>query len=661
MPDADKSGAPESSGDGGTVDRTVAMASPEAAPPSDHTERPGQGVDRTSAYAPGESVPSPAGVPAVHGSLGPYELTGFLGRGGMALVYAAVDAAGAPVALKVMEETPFIQASMLARFRREADATKLLRQHPHIVTVYDTGQEGTTHYIAMELVPGGLSLDKVLKQGTLSIAEALRVGIAVAQALAYAHSQGIVHRDMKPGNILMNQFGEPLLADFGLARVETEAELNLTMSAVAMGTPRYMSPEQTASIKNTTHLTDIYSFGLVLYEMVTGKLPYDLSGDTGMAETFQIIRHREATFPRKFRKDVSRDLCAVLLKLLEKEPERRYADMDAVVTDLEACAVGTRVTVRIPGVAERFEKQVRRHKLTALAVGLAASSLVGSWRWFSTRLAAERQRRLLPQVQAVSKSGELEMLKRRLGVGGEDLPESERLIRLGYEALGEGRAPDQAEEAFKALLIYALAPPPDHDAGDMYLAVEGAAGEPVPADSVADLRLARVARWELARVSLARGANARAAAQFAELAAELAVERQRRREVAKRALLPDSRLDLVRFEHALAVRATGDTVAAAALQRALAGDPAVTPPFAWLCGVALNEPETPVAEAVAQAVTQLPRIRALGLWLVAERVAEGEERQAILEKAVASAKTSLPWLYYHVVGPPVGTKTGKED
>lgn len=257
----------------------------------------------------------------LHEQLGEYLLIHCLGKGGCALVYDAVDPDGASLALKVMQETPFVPAEMLKRFRREAEAVKKLRKHPSIVTVYDTGQVGRNHYIAMEAVPGGQTLDSLLKEaGAMSLKEALGMALPIAEALAYAHQNGIIHRDLKPANVLINEFGQPLLADFGLARIEVDDASQLTVSAMAMGTPRYMSPEQTSSMKKTDHLTDIYSFGVILYQMLTGNMPYEVDSTEGLVDVFRAICYTPPRIDRELRRRLSRDVLAVLLKLLEKNP-----------------------------------------------------------------------------------------------------------------------------------------------------------------------------------------------------------------------------------------------------------------------------------------------------------------------------------------------------
>ena len=242
----------------------------EPGPPSTH----GDGIAPTVLSPLPAAAQGPQDGCILNAVLGPYRLRSLLGQGGMAMVYEASSPTGLLVALKVLQESPFLPAGMLERFHREAEAAKRLGSHPNIVTVHETGQAGRDHYIAMELVPGGQTLACRIRRGPLPVAEALQLAIKIADALAFAHRQGIVHRDIKPGNILLSAADEPLLSDFGLARIEMDPSRSLTVSSLTGGTPRYMAPEQAASLRAASHLSDQYSFGVLLYEMLTVQPPY---------------------------------------------------------------------------------------------------------------------------------------------------------------------------------------------------------------------------------------------------------------------------------------------------------------------------------------------------------------------------------------------------
>ncbi len=652
-----------------------------ASPPLADSPAETRVIDTARPAGQARGIATPAGALQAGERLGPYLITGFLGKGGMALVYAAEDEDGAPVALKVMEETAFVPAGTLARFLREAEATKTLRRHPHIVTVYDTGQVGRSHFIAMEFVPGGRTLESRLAEGLLPITEALQIGLAVAGALDYAHQEGIIHRDLKPSNILLNEFGEALLADFGLARIGQGDSANLTLSSVSIGTPRYMSPEQTVSAKRTTEQTDIYSFGVVLYETVTGKLPYVMGSDLGMGGVFDVIRHREARHPRKTRKGVSRNLAAVLLKLLEKEPPQRYASMAEVIPDLEACLAGQRVSVRIPNVFERVDRLVRRHKWAALVVLAASSVIMALVNWYDAQLARERGSRVVTHAAGQSANKQVERLLDAADPAKLDL--EERLLIAAALALTEDGNLGSARSALDELLAYSLA---GADSGE---------GEERSGLEV-------TARWELARLDLAAGDFEAAGATFAALASRdgipepsiqmllfeqglaryLAGEHEAAQQLWRRLLVravsvacgvhagSTEALDiegyLVRYEAALAAGVGGEDASPVAMWRAFLAEalaePAAASPdrdrgaasvvAALDSGVGLlcrGGAGTISAQQLAHhAQKQLSVIRALSYWLASERAAEPESGALWLRAAGNAAKVGLPWLYYHI-------------
>src|SRR3972149_56763 len=154
--------------------------------------------------------------PLIGRKIGNYLIVEFLGAGAMASVYKAKDPDGAVAALKILQESPLLEKNLIDRFKREAEATKSLRKHPNIITVYETGQDGLFHFIAMECIEGGKSLEDIISRTRLSINRAVELTLQVAQALDYAHKNGVIHRDVKPANVMLNEFGEAILTDFGL-------------------------------------------------------------------------------------------------------------------------------------------------------------------------------------------------------------------------------------------------------------------------------------------------------------------------------------------------------------------------------------------------------------------------------------------------------------
>jgi len=552
--------------------------------------------------------PERVGGKHLRDQLGSYTIASFLGKGGMALVYRAEDRDGAPVALKVMQETPLLASDRLVRFRREAEAAKKLRRHPHIVTIYDTGQVGPDHYIAMELVPGGRTLCDLIANGPVPLDQGLQIALAIAKALDYAHSNGIIHRDIKPGNVLINEFGEALLADFGLARCELQETHQLTMSAVALGTPRYMSPEQTVSTHDVTASTDIYSFGLVMYELLTGKLPYELLPETGLAAVFDTIRKVQAKNPRKLRRGIPRNVCAILLHLLEKNPEHRYKDMNCVVRDLEACLEDKRVSVHVPNIFERLDRIIGRHKMTAAAVFFASSSIMGVWKWYDKQLTEERRAAILPKAEEASHAGELEALKREISGAEQNTTLGERLLQEARDLLKSGSDLALVHAKFAELSDYALE--------------AGHEGEREG--------LALRARWELARLAMASGNFASAASDFGQLASAPTVGDLRRR--------------MALFEQGLALAMDGREHDATVVWREVLITADKESEIAILAKGALGDiaPE----ELVQNAEKQLALIRIFRYWVAAMRTDSPTNKHTWKKQACQNAKTVLPWIHH---------------
>jgi len=270
---------------------------------------------------------------------GRYELSHLVARGGMAEVYRAHDQLlDRPVALKVLFPELSVDRSFVERFRREAQAAANL-SHPNIVPVFDWGEDGGTYFIVMEFVDGR-ALSSILRTaGPLHPDRAAEIAADVAGALAYAHRHGVVHRDVKPGNVLITEEGTIKVTDFGIARA-VNTEESLTQTGAVMGTATYFSPEQ-AEGKGVDARSDIYSLGVVLFEMVTGRPPF--LGDSPVAVASKHVREHPPA-PREINAGVPPDLEAIILKCMAKSPEHRYATGDELRNDLlrfrEGRAVG---------------------------------------------------------------------------------------------------------------------------------------------------------------------------------------------------------------------------------------------------------------------------------------------------------------------------------
>ncbi len=259
-------------------------------------------------------------------NVGPYRIVEQLGQGGMATVYKAFHAAlDRYVALKALHPAFGEDPNFQARFQREARLVAKL-EHPHIVPVYDYAEHEGRPYLVMKFIEGD-TLKPRLAKGPLNSAEIMAVVESVGSALAYAHKQGILHRDIKPSNVLIGLDGNIWLADFGLARIAQAAELTLS-SDMIMGTPQYISPEQAMGEKKLDEGTDIYSFGVMLYEMVVGRVPFN--ADTPFAIIHDHI-YSPLPLPRTINPKVPEPVERVLLKALAKDRTDRYSDVDSLV------------------------------------------------------------------------------------------------------------------------------------------------------------------------------------------------------------------------------------------------------------------------------------------------------------------------------------------
>ena len=318
------------------------------------------------------------------GELGDYELVEEVGRGGQGVVFRARQKSlNRTVALKVISLGQWASKAHLKRFRREAEAAASL-DHPSIVPIYEVGEREGACYFSMKFVEGG-QLDEVVKRAPMSIRQAAELIAKVARTVHYAHEHGILHRDIKPGNILLDAKGEPLLTDFGLARL-VEAESTITRTREALGTPSYMAPEQAAGEqRKLSNATDVYGLGAVLYQLLTDHPPF--AGGTTY-ETIKLLLDTEPRQPRLLNPKIDRDLSTICLKCLEKDPQRRYPSALALAEDLERWLKHEPILARRTGLITRGRKWVRRNPTSALlAASLIALAAAAGWMiWKSDKL-----------------------------------------------------------------------------------------------------------------------------------------------------------------------------------------------------------------------------------------------------------------------------------
>src|SRR5438034_501385 len=312
---------------------------------------------------------------------GDYELLEEIGRGGQGVVYRARQKSlNRTVALKVIGLGQWATQAHLKRFRREAESAANL-DHPCIVPIYDVSEREGSCYFSMKFIEGG-QLDEMAKRTPISIRNAAELIAKLARTVHYAHEHGILHRDIKPGNILVDTKGEPHLTDFGLARLlETKSTVTHTMDV--LGTPSYMAPEQ-ASGRNEqlTSATDVYGLGAVFYQLLTGHPPF--AGGTTY-ETVRLVLETEPRQPRLWNRKIDRELSTICLKCLEKDSTRRYSSALALAEDLEHWLKHEPIQARRIGVFTRGKKWVWRNPTTAVLIAslVALVAAVGVIVWKS--------------------------------------------------------------------------------------------------------------------------------------------------------------------------------------------------------------------------------------------------------------------------------------
>ena len=361
------------------------------AQPQESEERPAAvPLAPTHADSLGHAHPAPT-LPDVRD----YEVLGLIGSGGMARVYKARHrSTGQLVAIKMLHTSRLGNPADVQRFKREASRIKHLR-HPHIVKILDTGLEAEPPYFCMELVRGQ-GLNQCLEGFVSDPRDAARVVKSIAETVHYANERGILHRDLKPRNVILDEKGQPHLTDFGLARAEEDSELTRTNDI--LGTPAYMAPEQAAGTpRDVTNRTDVYGVRAILYALITGRAPFESNSPREMLRIVQFQRPRN---PSELNGRVESDLATICVKCLEKRPFRRYESAAAVAEELGRFLKGKHILARSPNAptqAFRWGQDHPRIVATCIIV-LAVLSVVF---WQRTRqLEAEARNRELVIAKA---------------------------------------------------------------------------------------------------------------------------------------------------------------------------------------------------------------------------------------------------------------------
>jgi WD40 repeat protein len=332
------------------------------------TLAPGDGA--TVALA--SSAPPPAASdPARVRYFGDYEIERELARGGMGVVFRARQISlNRPVALKMILAGQLADETEVRRFYTEAEAAANL-DHPGIVPIYEVGQHEGQHYFSMALVDGE-SLAQRLSAGPLPPREAAELTGKVAETIEYAHSRGVIHRDLKPGNILLDRKGNPRVTDFGLAK-KVEGDSGLTGSGQIMGTPSYMPPEQVGGKRGLVGpVADVYSLGATLYALLTGRPPFHAA--TAMDTVLQVISD-EPVSPRRLNASIPLDLETICLKCLEKEPGKRYTSAAALADDLRRFLKNQPIEARRSSAIERAGRWCWRNPAVAALCGITSTLL----------------------------------------------------------------------------------------------------------------------------------------------------------------------------------------------------------------------------------------------------------------------------------------------
>jgi serine/threonine protein kinase len=309
-----------------------------AARPSSSNVRSNGGVAGTPK---GSSTANTASAPAKTPKLGQFELINQVGEGSMGAVFKAFDTLNQrEVALKVLPKKLAEDPEFLERFKREVQTVRQL-DHPNIVAYYDAGKAGSYWYLSMEFVDGPSLNARLEKYGRFSEADSLRIARDTAQALSHAHAMGMIHRDIKPENILLTPDGIAKVTDFGLVKKQDDNSA-LTAVGMSIGTPFYLSPEQAMGKQDVDHRADLYSLGVTLFQLVTGRLPFE---HQSAAQVMAMHVQNPPPDPRSMNPALSRTTSQLILRLMEKEPDKRFFTAEELVGVLNKVISGDMVDV----------------------------------------------------------------------------------------------------------------------------------------------------------------------------------------------------------------------------------------------------------------------------------------------------------------------------
>jgi serine/threonine protein kinase len=350
-------------------------------------------------------------VASVKPTIQGYTILGNMPRGGQAIVYKAFqEATKRVVAVKVLLQGEHASPRHQYRFEREVKLAASLH-HPYIVTVYDSGIAEGRYYYVMEYIEGE-PLDEYVESKDLSAREIMTLFEKVCAASAYAHQRGVMHRDIKPGNVLVDDKGEPHILDFGLAKVVDDPDnpepTFVSIEGQVIGTLAFMSPEQATGNQDTVDIrTDVYSIGIMLYKVLTGKFPYDVS--KAMLATLKNIQEVDPVKPSKLVSHINSEVESILMKSLEKDPDRRYQSAAHFQDDIECWLNGMPITARSDSSLYVLRKLMIRHRYASMVVGLLLVIILSfAFISFDLFLTAEKARRkaesLLERVNIVMTS-----------------------------------------------------------------------------------------------------------------------------------------------------------------------------------------------------------------------------------------------------------------